>query len=156
MNCSQRSEYDRNIVELKSALRSRGYPTSMMPDIPYDEERRMQILTGLAARSLRNRPSATDINTNVITNDYVKKKQRVLAFKTEYFPEIHRLGLMRQINRLIKDLRIHVGQTLLEDTKLVIGYGVRKCNDVISHISRTSCPNIIERMISEGSVLVYW
>jgi len=108
----------------------------MMPDIPYDEERRKQILTGLAARSLRSHsmgPTATDINTNVITNNYVKKKQRVIAFKTEYFPEIRRLGLMRQINSLVKDLRIHVGQTLLEDTKLVIGYGVRRCNYVITH-----------------------
>ena len=85
MNCSRRSEYDRNVVELQSAWRSRGYPASMMPDIPYDEERRKGILTDLAARSLRSHsmgPTAADINTNVITNNYVKKKQRVIAFKT--------------------------------------------------------------------------
>ena len=104
----------------------------MMPDIPYDEERRKGILTDLAARSLRShsiRPPATDVNTN----NYVKNKQTVMAFKAEYFPEIHRLRLMRQINSLVKDLRVHVGQTLLEDTKLVIGYGVRRCNYVITH-----------------------
>ena len=102
-----------------------------MSPMSYDKERRNEILNELAARGLRG--DSTGTNDFSISNN-AKRKQKVIAFKTEYiFPDIHKLRLSRQIDRLVKDLRLQVGQTLLEDTKLVVGYGVRRCNFVITH-----------------------
>ena len=128
------TEYDEKISELRKALKSRGYPMSLMPNIPYDEQRRNEILRDLAMRALHRDPLAHDDSClSTATGARQQRRRRVVAFKTEYFPDLHKLKLRRRIDDLVKDLRKQVGQTLLQDTRTVIGYGVNRCNFLITH-----------------------
>ena len=87
-----------------------------MPDIPYDELRRNEILRGLAMRTLHRHPLAHDDSCSPIAKEARQRRRQVVAFKTEYFPDLHKLRLRRRIDDLVRDLRKQVGRTPLKDT----------------------------------------
>ena len=115
VNCSQREDYELRMVELKAALRARGYPANLLIGFPYDETRRDVIIRGLEARELRSN---------------LTKKQQVLTLKVEYFKGLCRLRINKEMEDLVEDLRTEAGSSFLADTRLVVATLVRRSSFV--------------------------
>ena len=114
INCTREEDYYLNMNHLKDALITRGYPIHMLKDVPYDEAKRASLLKRLAER----RRSRDQLHSPI-------RKDGVVAFKVEYSPLLYKMGLGKELQKLLCSLRREVGQGFLQNTRLVIANKIR-------------------------------
>ena len=107
LNCSDEMQYRKFIANLKNSLLRRGYPLSLLQEVPYDEERRLHLLKRLRDR---RQEQVTD-TVNAKFSDH--KGNDLLVLKCDYSPHIGKLRLHKEFRKLLKLLRAEIGEAFL-------------------------------------------
>ena len=120
INCSTEVAYDKNVLRLRSALKARGYPMFVLPDAPYDEAARHEHIQKLYRRSREPKVKKANLDSEV------------LVFKVEYSPQLRIVNIRKEFKELVRCLRMHVGDGLLRETRLIIAHPVSR-NSFVEH-----------------------
>ena len=83
-----------------------------MPLVPYDPDRRQQLIGKLAKRSWQ--AGAPKGNNG-----------KIIAFKCSYTPQLVNVGIRAAFNRLLRRLRCEIGEDFLKDHKFVVAHPAR-------------------------------
>ena len=106
VNCSKQSDYDCNILHLQNALKKRGYPSSLLPHIPYNLEERKERIRTLGQRR-------RDPQENRGAHDS-------LVFKCPYGTHLRELELHKECKKLLTECKAY-----LPSVRLIIAHPVR-------------------------------
>ena len=106
MNCSDKDEYMRRIVELQAALESRGYPRPVLQSPAYDAGKRTAFFTRILQRQRQPQESG--------------RPGDVIVFKTEYSPSLRHIRIRAEYTRLVRHLQTLLGREFLQDHRLVV------------------------------------
>ena len=101
------------MIELKAALKKRAYPDKLLSDIPYDSQRRQQLLAKFRNRD-RSQPSSSKLSSNV------------LVFKCPYGQHLKHIGIGKEYRRLIGILRAYLGLGFMQDVRMYVAHPVTK------------------------------
>ena len=90
LNCSQETQYDKFVTNLKSSMLRRGYPTSLLQRVHYDSERRLELLKRLRGRRQQNEQISGRGNSSAKSIDHMGN---LLVMKCDYSPYVGKLRM---------------------------------------------------------------
>ena len=93
---------------LRATLMRRGYPSSALPIVTYDEEKRSCMLERLARN--RFQPASTS-------------SQDVIVFKCPYSIHIRRLGIHKECTKLMQALKSHLDWL---DARIILAHPIKQ------------------------------
>ena len=88
----------------------RGYPSSVLQHVPYDVDRRNELLAALRSRD-RFAPRA--------------EPKEMLVFKCPYGVHLKHLRILKECNKLVRSLRMRLGDAFLQDVHTVCAHPVK-------------------------------
>ena len=92
----------------------------VLPDAPYDEAARHEHIQKLYRRSREPKVKKANLDSEV------------LVFKVEYSPQLRIVNIRKEFKELVRCLRMHVGDGLLRETRLIIAHPVSR-NSFVEH-----------------------
>ena len=110
LNCSNPQDFYVKIAELRATLRKRGYPSSALPIVTYDEDKRSCMLERLRTARNRFEPASTS-------------SQDVIVFKCPYGIHIRRLGIHKECTKLMQALKSHLNGL---DARIILAHPIKQ------------------------------
>ena len=107
VNCSDPDSFQTEIMALRRSLLQRGYPTSAMPHVAYDDVRRRNLFHQLHCRGS---------GSNVRRENH----NDLLIFKCPYSPYVRRMWIPQEFRRLRRELQSLRGSDFLVDTRCMV------------------------------------
>ena len=104
-----------NIAALRSALRTRGYPEFLLPEVPYDAEKRASYLEKFKSRNLHDASRSSNA-----------KSTDLLVFKIPYSEQARKLSIRRRVKDFVSELRTDIGADFLNQVHVVVAHPVQE------------------------------
>ena len=128
LNCTDERDYVKCLSKLQAALACRGYPKSLLVDVPYDSAKRKMMLSRISARFSGSSGVAQSQSGNTVCQSKHRKNDGlpVVIFKLEFSDQLRELKLLPAIAKLIGDLRKEVGDDFLEGARTIVAHPVQQ------------------------------
>ena len=102
LNCSQETQYDKFVTNLRSSMLRRGNPTSLLQGVHYDGEQRLEFLKRLRGRRQQNGENSGRGNSSA---KFINQMGNLLVMKCDYSPHVGKLSMYAEFRKLLKVLR---------------------------------------------------